>query len=145
MKNGLASRIANIRTAAEALRSGGVVSRDVAICLADCLDALLSDQPADLARALGIRPRQGGAYDTPFKVLRYARRDALIKELYESAQHLKLPKPGDHVAAIIRGEAVPPDDAAKALEELGQFKDVPRSGRQIIRIVNGESGRHSRI
>lgn len=145
MKTGLASRIANIRTAAEALRSGGVVPRDVAMCLAGCLDALLSDQPADLARALGVRPRQGGAYDTPFKLLQHGRRDELIKLLYESAQHPEKTKRADHVAAIIRGEAVAPDDAAKAFEELSQFKKLPRSGRQIVRIVSGESGRHYRI
>ena len=145
MKTGLASRIVNIRTAAQALRSGGAVPRDVALCLASCLESLLSDQPEDLARALGIRPRQGGFYDMPFKLLQQRRRDELIKRLYESAQQAQKIKPADHVAAIIRGDAVAPVDAAQTFEELKQFKNLPRSGRQIVRIVNCESGRHFRI
>jgi hypothetical protein len=141
----LASRCAEIAAAVEALRNGRPVPGGVAVALADCLESLLTREKFDLAARLGVRLRHGGAYDVPARLQEYQQRDALIRRLFDAVKSSDKTRRAEHVAAIIRGEDVVPEEAAKVAEELVRFENLPRSGRQIARIIAGESGRHLKI
>lgn len=152
MRYGLTSRIAEIRAAAEALRSGRAVPSGVAVPLANCLEALLRGSEADLAKQLDIRPRRGGRYETAAVLTKHQARDASIQQLAAAipATHpagRDKKERADAVVAILRGEAAPPESAADVLRELRERhgENLPTSARQVVRILRGEAVHHLRL
>lgn len=106
------------------------------------LRAYLKDEGADLDVCLGLKPRQGGRFETPWRLKKDAKRDGLIRDL---AQMLpgKVTARSTTLAEWIAAGCTPPGtDAsieAKYSELMTAFPTTPRSSRQIARVLNGET------
>ncbi len=133
------AKLAYLRAACEAMRAGQPVPEDAARYIAPAFESYLLGECRDLTTALGLRPRQGGRYETPAQIVRRRERDALILHVAGRAPDRDKARACER---LIVGNAVINDpEIATAVEKLrAEFAgELPRSARQYRRILDGEA------
>lgn len=96
---------------------------------------------ADLDACLGLKPRQGGRYETPWRLSNDVKRAAMICDLARlmpGSITAKSTALSEWIAAGGPPPGTDADVAAKLREFLGAFPKPPRSSRQIARVIKGE-------
>lgn len=140
-----------LRLALTAIDAGEPIPKPAARVLAGALRQYLSGEQTDITRALGLRPRRGGASEAPIRKERRRARDELINRAF----HALKGKDGHRAECVAQMLAEPPvssviteADLFACIEELHAQHggDLPSSGRQILRVVRGETttGRHQK-
>lgn len=106
------------------------------------LRAYLKAEGADLDVCLGLKPRQGGRYETPWRLSQDAKRNGMIRDLAQMLPGAVTAK-STTLAEWIEAGAPPPGTepgiVAKYRELLTAFPATPRSSRQIARVLKGET------
>lgn len=102
----------------------------------------LQVEGSDLDACLGLKPRQGGRYETPWRLAEDGRREGMICDL---ARML----PGSITARSTTlsewlAAGGPPSSADVCIVEkyealLSAFPTTPRSARQLARVIKGET------
>lgn len=129
------AKLAYLRAACEAMRAGQPVPEDAARYIAPAFEIYLLGECRDLTTALGLRPRQGGRYETPAQIVRGREREKLILRV---AGRVPDRDKARACARLIAGNAVIDDpEIAAAVEKLRtEFADdLPGSVRQYRRIL----------
>ena len=133
-----------IRQTLKAIELREVVPAAAGSFIATAFRAYLDGISKDLMRALGLRPRRGGAHETPLALERNQARDSAIKKLYEmqdGTQRKKLAR----VAELLN---MPLDAPRSTDEELCAYAlkkqyepygKLPTSTAQIRLIVMGKT------
>lgn len=97
---------------------------------------------SDLGACLGLRPRQGGRYETPQKLERMQVRDQLISQVSQLIPG-SISAKASTLAEWIKTGGPPPDSAkethAKYRELLDAFPRILLGNRQISRVLKGET------
>jgi hypothetical protein len=134
-----------LRQALAALEAGEPVPASAALPLAQALRRYLDGSETDLTRSLGLRPRRGGAAELPARLERRRERDQLIGAAFDHLPGADTRK-AEKLAQLLAAPAPPADpiteaDLFRAIEELHARHgcDLPSSGRQILRVVRGET------
>ncbi len=133
-----------IREAVQAMEAGDPIPMASARVLVRALRAYLDGTELDITRALGLRPRRGGAAEVPVRLARRRARDDLLGLAFRAlpgndtnraerlAQLLSAPPSPDVITEA---------DLFACIERLHAEHggDLPSSGRQILRVVKGET------
>lgn len=144
-----ATPLESIREAVEAMEAGNPIPMAAARVLVRALRAYLDGTERDITRALGLRPRRGGAAEVPARLERRQARDALIDRAFHSMSGKDTAR-ADRLARLL---AAPPCSTVITESDVFAYVDslrsqhggdLPSSGRQILRVVRGETitGRH---
>jgi hypothetical protein len=133
-----------LRSALSAIEAGEPLPGPVARVFAGALRQYLSGAETDLTKGLGLRPRKGGAAELPTRLERSRARNAAICRAFALLPGLDGHR-AEHLASLT---ASPPTSAviteaelSACIEQLHQQYggDLPTSGRQILRIVRGQT------
>ena len=133
-----------IRQTLKAIELEEVVPAAAGSFIATAFRAYLDGLTKDLTRALGLRPRRGGAHETPLALERKQARDSEIKRLYEMQDGTQKKK----LAKVLKLLNMPLDAPRCTDEELCAYAlkvlhepygKLPTSTNQIRRIVMGET------
>ena len=133
-----------IEQAASAMAAGCPVPMAAAAWLGAALRAYLSRECLDITRSLGLRPRRGGAFETPHALVRYRERDTLIRFI---ADLVPGKNKGTACLKVIFGEARLDDpQVAEAVAKLrSEFaSELPSSAKTYSRILKGEAVHYRR-
>jgi len=106
------------------------------------LTQYLDVEGSDLDACLGLKPRQGGRYETPWRLAEDARREGMIRDLAMLVPGSVTARSMTLAAWIAAGG--PPASADVCITEkyrelLSTFPTVPRSARQLARVIRGET------
>lgn len=133
-----------LRDAARALEAGQPVPLHAARLLVKALRGYLAGTETDITRALGLRPRRGGAAEVPTRLERTQRRNELIGRVFHALDGGDVDR-AERVARMLtepehRSE-INEADLFACMEQLHQQYggELPTSGRHILRIVRGET------
>lgn len=132
-----------VRVTAQCLDDGEAVPAPAARHISRALRQYLAGQ-LDITKNLGLRPRRGGTHETPLRLESAADRNACIQAIFDAMPGTSQRARAEQTAAILR---TPPDrrineaDVFKHLSQLYEkhAETLPKSTRQVIRIVNGET------
>jgi hypothetical protein len=133
-----------VRQALQAMEEGRPIPLAAARVFARALRAYLEGQEQDITRALGLRPRRGGAAELPARLERRRARDELIDRAFRSLDG-KDTRKAEHLAQLLseppRATQITEADLFACIEQLQAQHggDLPSSGRQILRVVRGDT------
>jgi len=134
-----------LRQAAQAMDAGEPVPMPAARVLVKALQGYLAGTQTDITRALGLRPRKGGAAEQPARLERTKNRDQLIVRLFSALDGADTAR-ADRVARLLNQEPslsseISEEELTEAMAELHQLHGtaLPTSGRQILRIARGQT------
>lgn len=138
------STLDHLREAARALEAGEPVPRPAARVLIVALRGYLDGTQTDITRALGLRPRKGGAAELPTRLERTQRRNELIGRMFHALDGGDVDR-AERVARLLtepqQRSEINEADLFACMEQLHQQHgaELPTSGRHILRIVRGET------
>jgi hypothetical protein len=138
------STLDQLREAARALEAGEPVPRPAARLLVKALQGYLNGTETDITRALGLRPRKGGAAELPTRLERTQRRNELIGRMFHTLEGGDVDR-AERVARMLtepkQCSKINEADLFACMEQLYQQYggELPTSGRHILRIVRGET------
>ncbi len=133
-----------LRQAAQAMDAGEPVPMPAARVLVKALQGYLAGTETDITRALGLRPRKGGAAEQPTRLERTRNRNELIGRMFAQLDGGDLAR-ADRVARLLTepnlSTEITEADLFACMAELHQQHgtELPTSGRHILRIVRGET------
>lgn len=134
----------SVRQALQAIEEGRPIPVAAARVFARALRAYLDGQEQDITRALGLRPRRGGAAEMPARLERRRARDELIDRAFRSMDG-KDTRKAEHLARLLseppKATLITEADLFACIEQLQALHsgDLPSSGRQILRVVRGDT------
>lgn len=132
-----------VRQALDAIEGGQPLPPEPARVFAGALRGYLSGRQRDITRALGLRPRRGGATEEPVRAAQLMERNETIQRLFDLASG----SDSDRASVVARWVAVAsPGEITEAdvRRAVAALRDqhggrVPTSGRQVLRIVRSRS------
>jgi hypothetical protein len=133
-----------LRQALQAIEDGQPIPLAAARVFARALRTYLNGQEQDITRALGLRPRRGGAAELPARLERRRDRDDLIVRAFRSLDG-KDTRKAERLAHLLSESTKPTHiteaDLSACIEQLQAQHggDLPSSGRQILRVVRGDT------
>jgi hypothetical protein len=133
-----------LREAAQAMEAGEPVPMPAARVLVKALRQYLAGTETDITRALGLRPRKGGAAELPTRLERTKNRNDLICRMFNTLDGGDVAR-AEHVARMLtephQRSEINEADLFACMEQLHQQYggELPSSGRHILRIVRGET------
>ncbi len=133
-----------LRVTADCLESGRPVPMPEGRLVAKALRQYL-DGKKDITANLGLRPRAGGRYEDPLVLERSKDRDCLIRSAYDSHPGRTQAAKADGVARLLHAPELPHEVTeaevfAYVLKLRSEFgSDLPKSGRQVLRIAQGDT------
>lgn len=117
----------------DALRANEPAPFDAACWMADAIDQTIQ-AGGSLDQRLGLKRRGKPSIRRTAEI---SRRDALLRALAASIPERQMNKRADAVLDLLYRREAPPDSAANdALEKLAMFKNLPKSRRQLMRILS---------
>lgn len=134
----------SVRQALQAIEESRPIPLAAARVFARALRAYLNGQEQDITRALGLRPRRGGAAELPARLERRRARDELIDRAFRSMDG-KDTRKAEHLARLLseppKATQITEADLFACIEQLQTQHggDLPSSGRQILRVVRGDT------
>jgi hypothetical protein len=128
-----------LRQALEAIEDGRPLPPEPAGVFAGALRGYLSGRQRDLTRALGLRPRRGGATEEPVRAAQLTARNQSIQRLFDLASGSDCDR-AEAVARWITADSPSEITEADVGQAVAAFREqhsgrVPSSGRQVLRIV----------
>lgn len=138
------STLDHLREAARALEAGEPVPRPAARVLIVALRGYLDGSETDITRALGLRPRKGGAAELPTRLERTKSRNELICRMFNTLDGGDVAR-AEKVARMLtephQRSEINEADLFACMEQLHKQHggELPSSGRHILRIVRGET------
>lgn len=134
----------SVRQALQAMEDGRPIPVAAARVFARALRAYLDGQEQDITRTLGLRPRRGGAAELPARLERRRARDELIDRAFRSLDGKDTHK-AEQLARLLseppKATQITEADLFACIEQLQAQHggDLPSSGRQILRVVRGDT------
>lgn len=138
------SALESIREAVQAVEAGNPIPMPAARVLVRAFRAYLDGRELDITRSLGLRPRRGGAAEVPARLERRRARDDLLGLAFHSMPGKDTTK-AERLARILTAApgstVITEADLFACVEKLHAEHggDLPSSGRQILRVVRGET------
>jgi hypothetical protein len=132
-----------VRVTVECLDHGDAVPTAAAAIVAGALRQYLAGQ-TDITRSLGLRPRRGGSHETPLHLEQATQRNQSIQAIFDAMPGDTQQARAEQTAKLLRSPPDPRINEADVFAHLVSLFEnhtgtLPKSGKQIIRIVNGET------
>jgi hypothetical protein len=135
-----------VQQALEAIEGGRPLPPEPAGVFSRALRGYLSGRQRDITRALGLRPRRGGATEEPVRAAQLTARNQSIQRLFDLASGSACDR-ADAVARWIVADSPSEITEADVRQAVAAFREqhsgrAPSSGRQVLRIVRSLSTDH---
>jgi hypothetical protein len=132
-----------VRVTVECLEHGDAVPTAAAAIVALALRQYLAGQ-TDITRSLGLRPRRGGSHETPLHLEQATQRNQSIQAIFAAMPGRSQSDRAEQTALLLSkppAQHITEKDVFKHLVQLFESHagTLPTSGRQILRIIKGQT------